>query len=185
MDKSKLDILCDYLNNNVAERYPIKNDDLANSTDYIKNGYLKMLAVVLQQAEDISASQINVFRRIIEGAETDKTAEDFLRMALEIEVEDYIEFTNECKELSLKYRWVLDILILTYVRKQDIKQVTLVAQFCESLEISKNELKYIATMAGAIISMNEADCVTAYEIKEESIPDNVFSDYWIYVITRT
>lgn len=32
MDKSKIDILCEYLNNNVAERYQIANAALEDNT---------------------------------------------------------------------------------------------------------------------------------------------------------
>ena len=182
MDKSKIDILCEYLNNNVAERYPIKNEELANNTDYIKNGYLKMLAVVLQQSETIYDSQLNMFKRIVSGAKTDKKSEDYLRMALDIEIEDYIKFSNECKDLNLKYRWVLDALIIICVQNKEPEQIVLVAQFCESLKITKKELGYIATMAGAIVGMSAFDYVCAYEIKEDTIPDYVFSDY-MYLIS--
>lgn len=183
MDKSKIDILCEYLNNNVAERYPIENEELVNNTDYIKNGYLKMLAVVLQQSETIYDSQLNMFKRIVSGAKTDKKAEDYLRMALDIEIEDYIKFSNECKDLNLKYRWVLDAMIIICVQNKQPEQIVLVAQFCESLKITKKELNYIATMAGAIVKMSEFDYVCAYEIKEDTIPDYVFSDY-MYLISN-
>jgi hypothetical protein len=183
MDKSKIDILCEYLNNNVAERYPIENEELVNNTDYIKNGYLKMLAVVLQQSETIYDSQLNMFKRIVSGAKTDKKAEDYLRMALDIEIEDYIKFSNECKDLNLKYRWVLDAMIIICVQNKQPEQIVLVAQFCESLKITKKELNYIATMAGAIVKMSAFDYVCAYEIKEDTIPDYVFSDY-MYLVSN-
>ncbi len=183
MDKSKIDILYEYLNNNVAGRYPIANQALENNTDYIKNIYLKMLAVVLQQSQDITASQIEIFKRIVVGSKTDKTAEDYLRMALDIEIEDYLEFSKEYKELDIKYRWVLDALIITCVKEQEAEQLTLVAQFCEALEITKDELKCIATMASAIVSMDETKYVDAYEIKIDTIPGIVFSDY-MYLISK-
>lgn len=182
MSKSKIDILCEYLNNNVNELYPIENKVLADKEDYIKEGYLQMLAVVLQQSEEIHESQLNLFRRIVLGANADKEVEDYLRMALDIDVDDYINFTNECKEL--KYRWVLDALILTCVQNNVSEQIVLIAQFCDSLKITKNELKYIATMAGAIVRMSSTEYVNAYEIKEDTIPDNVFSDY-MYLICNS
>lgn len=183
MDKSKIKSLCKYLNNNVGERYPISNEELAENTDFIKNGYLKMLAVVLQQSENITDSQLNMFKRIVSGAGTDKKAEDYLRMALDIEIEDYINFSNECKDLNLKYRWILDALIITCVHNKEHEQIELIAQFCESLQITKEELKYIATMAGAIVKMSEADYICAYEIKEDTVPDYVFNDY-MYLISK-
>ena len=183
MNKNKIDILCEYLNKNGAKQYPISNKELSESTDYIKNGYLKMLAVILQQSGNVSNAQLEMFKRIIAGAETEKTAEDFLRMALDIEIEDYIKFSDECKDLKLKYRWVLDAIILTCVEERTAEQLRLIAQFCESYKVSKDELKYIAAMAKAIIGMQVSEYVTAYETKENSIPDTIFSDY-MYLIAN-
>lgn len=183
MNKDKIDNLCKYLWNNSAKQYPILNGQLADSTDYIKNGYLKMLAVIMQQSGIVSKAQLEIFKRIISGANTEKTAEDYLRMALDIEIEDYINFSDELKKLQLKYRWVLDAIIITCVQKGTQDQLILLAQFCESYKVSKNELRYIATMAKAIINMKVEDYVTAYGIKEDTIPDTVFSDY-MYLISN-
>lgn len=183
MDKDKISILCEYLDNTVAERYPVSNKDLAESTDYIKNGYLKMLAVVMQQSVTITEPQLKMFKRIIAGADTDKQAEDFLRMALDIEIDDYIQFSNECKDLQLKYRWMLDAMIVTCVQDRTDEQLKLIAQFAESYEITKEELEYIATMAKAIIAMDESAYVSAYEVKADSISDVIFSDY-MYLISK-
>ena len=65
MDKSKIDALCEYLNENVAKRYPIANSYLENNTDYIKNGYLKMLAVVMGQSGNVTKEQTELFKRVI------------------------------------------------------------------------------------------------------------------------
>ena len=39
MANGKIDLLCQYIENNKAKNYPIKNDSLRDSTDFIKNGY--------------------------------------------------------------------------------------------------------------------------------------------------
>lgn len=183
MDKDKISILCEYLNNSVAERYPIDNFALSTSTDYIKNGYLKMIGVVMQQSGTITDSQLEIFKRIIAGAKTDKSAEDYLRMALDIDISDYVEFSNECKDLQLKYRWILDAMIVTCVQERTEEQIRLIAQFAESYKISQMELAYIATMAKAIITMDVSAYVSAYEVKVDSIPDVIFSEY-MYLIAK-
>jgi len=177
MEKSKIELLCEYLEQNTAKRYPIANAELAEGSDYIKNGYLKMLAVVMQQSGNILKAQLEVFRRIVEGAKAENAAEDYLRMALDIEIEDYINFCLECKELKLKFRWVLDAIIITCVQEKVEGQLVLIAQFCESYGISKEELRYIAAMARAILCMDESDCLSAYDLKEDTIPDAIFSGY--------
>ncbi len=184
MDKSKIDMLCNYLDENIARHYPIPNAELADSTDYLKNGYLKMLAVVMQQAGNSSEAQLAFFKRIIEGAKADDKAEDYLRKALDIEIADYVDFCEECKNSGLKYRWVLDAIILACIKERPDEQISLIAQFCESYEISRKELQYIATMARAIVSMDTSDYVTAYEIKEDTIPDSVFDEY-LHLISKS
>lgn len=184
MDKSKIEALCEYLNENVAKRYPIANSYLENNTDYIKNGYLKMLAVVMGQSGNVTKEQTELFKRIIEGAKVDEKAEDYLRMALEIEINDYINFTDECKDLELKYRFILDAVILTCVKDRTEGQLALISQFCESYGITKEELQYIAMMAKSILNMSSSDYVSAYEVGVSTVAEAIFRDY-MYLISKS
>lgn len=184
MDKSKIDLLCEYLNENVAKRYPIANSYLENNTDYIKNGYLKMLAVVMGQSGNVTKEQTELFKRIIEGAKVDEKAEDYLRMALEIEINDFINFADECKDLELKYRFILDAIILTCVKDRTEGQLALISQFCESYGITKEELQYIAMMAKAILNMSSSDYVSAYEVGVSAVAEAIFRDY-MYLISKS
>jgi hypothetical protein len=140
-----------------------------------------MLAVILQQAGDVSKPQLEMFKRIVEGVSADHTAEDYLRMALDIEIADYTNFTDECKNLDVRYRWLLDALIVTCVGEHQDSQLTLIAQFCESLEISKDEIKYVAEMAKAIIGMDKSGYVTTLENNVDTVSSMTFSDY-VYLI---
>ena len=124
-----------------------------------------------------------MFERIVAGANVDKAPTDYLRMALDIEINDYINFTNECKDSVLKFRWVLDALIISCAKERSDKQLRLIVQFVELYIITKAELEYISTMAKAILTMNIAEYVSAYEIKVESVPDIIFSDY-MYLISK-
>lgn len=184
MAKGKIDLLCEYIENNKAENYPIKNDSLRDSTDFIKNGYLKMLAVILQQAGEITDGQLTIYKRIWAGAQSELAAEEFLRMALSVEIEDFVNFTGECKEIDLKYNFVLDAIILIGVEEKKEEQIRLVVGFCEALGIAKEEIRYLATMAKAILEMNDSAYIDAYEVKVDSIPDMVFQGY-MYLITKS
>lgn len=178
MKTEQIKKLCAYLDQHAAERwYPIANESLAESTDFIRNGYLKMLAVVLQQAGSVTLAQQALFQRILAGARTEKTAEDYLRSALSVTIDDYLQFTAECRELPLKYRWLLDALLLTCTETRTEEQLRLIAQFCESLGLAKNEIDSIASMAKAILTLKEADYVSAYEKKAATVPAETFSGY--------
>ncbi len=169
--------LCKYLTENKANHYQIENAFLSGATDFIKNGYLKMLAVILQQSEEITDSQLMIFKRILAGAKTDFAVEDYLRMALEIEVDDFIKFAAECKELPIKYRFILDAMILSGVSGKNEEQINLIADFCEFLAVDYQEVKYLANMAKAILSLNAASYVDTEESKNNSIPSNVYGGY--------
>lgn len=177
MANTKIDELCNYLNANKAKLYPIENDMLKSATDFIVNGYLKMLGVVLQQPSEITEAQLAIYKRIIAGSGSEKSAEEYLRMALEIEIEDYINFTSEIKELSLKYRFLLDAIILTCISDKNQKQIKLVADFTETLSIDRKELEYITLMAKAILCLDTSMYVDACEIENVGIPEDIFYGY--------
>lgn len=184
MAKGKIDLLCEYIENNKAENYPIKNDSLRDSTDFIKNGYLKMLAVILQQAGEITDGQLTIYKRIWAGAQSELAAEEFLRMALSVEIEDFVNFTGECKEIDLKYNFVLDAIILIGVEEKKEEQIRLVVGFCEALGIAKEEIRYLAAMAKAILELSDSAYIDAYEVKIDSIPDMIFQGY-MHLITKS
>lgn len=183
MPKRKIEKLCKYLADNKAKFYAITNVDLAECTDFIKNGYLKLLAIILQQAKDITTAQLMLFKRIVAGANTEFEAEDYLRMALDIEIDDFNNFAFECKKIVLKYRLVLDAIILVGIQEKNEEQVNLIAEYCEALSVNKSEIQYLVTMGKAILEMNISQYVDAYEIKVDTIPDIIFDGY-IYLIAK-
>lgn len=177
MSKSNIEALCDYLHKNRAELYPIENELLNSETDFIVNGYMKMLAVILQQPNEIHEGQIAIYKRLLASVNTDKSVEDYLRMALEITVEEFLNFSAEMKDLSAKYRFVLDALVLISINQKNDEQVRLVAEFVEALTVTKDELRYISTMARAIVCMDMSKYVDACELEFDGIPQEVFYGY--------
>ena len=84
MSNDRISRLCEYIDKNKAKNYPIYNNVLNMETDYIKNSYFKMLAVILQQGQEIYDSQRALFERQVEGVECDYQVTDYFRQALEI-----------------------------------------------------------------------------------------------------
>lgn len=60
MSSEHIKKLCEYIDQNKAKNYPIENAMLYESEDFIKNGYLRMLAVVLQVGNNITEGQLNL-----------------------------------------------------------------------------------------------------------------------------
>lgn len=177
MSKEQIEKLCDYIDQNKAANYPIGNAQLADATDYIKNAYFKMLAVVLQQGAEITPAQRNLLQRMVAGANCDHAPEDYLRQALEIKVEEYVDFAAECKELPVKYRFILDALLLIAVEEKNEDQLKLAANFVESLKINKEEITYLAQLAKAILSQSACECADLEENKPTAIPFIAASEY--------
>lgn len=179
MANEKIKKLCEYMDKNKAKNYPIYNQCLNQETDYIKNAYFKMLAVILQQAE-ISNEQRNLFGRMIAGMATDYTEEDYLRQALEIEIKEYVDFTEQCKEMSLKYRFLLDALLLTALDNKNQDQLSLVANFMEALKLQKNEVEYLAMLARSILEQSSSlyiQYIQSEDIRPKSINYIAFLEY--------
>ena len=137
MSKRNIQNLCTFVKSNKASVYAIENRMLLGVTDHIVNGYLKMLAVVLQQANEISESQLFLYQRIIAGTIADKSAEDYLRMALSIEIEDFLDFISEMK--NFKYRFLFDAILLSCINGSSSEQLDFIVDFSELLKIENKQ----------------------------------------------
>lgn len=177
MSNDRIGRLCEYIDKNKAKNYPIYNSVLSAETDYIKNSYFKMLAVILEQGQEIYDSQRVLFERQVAGVECDYQVTDYLRQALEIEVEEYVDFTNECKNREVRYRFIFDALLLSAVENNNDEQTRLLASFVEALNIQKHELQYLALLAKAILEQNTSAYVTAEENKVCSVPVSAVKEY--------
>jgi len=175
--KERIQKLCEYIDKNRAKNYPIKNTMLENETDFIKNNYFKMLAVLLQQGDEVTGGQENLFKRLLEGVKTDYKLEDYMRQALEITVEEFIDFTAAYKESPLKYRFVLDGILLINAEKRNKDVYKLLASFCEALLLNKEEVNYLSEVGKSILELD----VGAYAVAESkavaSIPAEIYSGY--------
>ena len=177
MAGGKIQKLCEYIDRNKAKLYPIFNDMLKGETDYIKNAYFKMLAVILEQGEEIGDPQRNLFERQITGVSCDYSMADYIRQALEIEIEEYVNFTDQCRTLPIRYRFLLDALLFVSIGQLCQEQTKLVASFAESLKIRKEELRYLAQAAKAILEQDAIGCMELQENRVLSVPDDVMKEY--------
>lgn len=156
MPSENINRLSDYINTNKYKLYPINNFLLKDATDYLINGYFKMLGVVLQQGEDISNGQLALYNRMISGTNAENESADYLRMALEIEIDDYVNFNNEILESPLKYRFILDAMLLNCMGEKDKKQIKLIAEFAEMLKMTTEDLKYLSNLTKVILCMDQS-----------------------------
>lgn len=169
---TNIDKLVEYLESNKAKEYPIGNKQLQDMEDYIVNGYFKLLATVLQQGGRGLASQTELYKRWLAGAKVSTGMEEYIRQALAITVDEAVTFLTECRSLDIRYRLVLDMLVMITCDTKEESQTKLVALYCEALHITKSELTYMTKLAKAIVTM---DGELLADLEEEAIQKKIAS----------
>lgn len=177
MPSDKTKRLNEFIKKNNVKNYPIDNKLLEEETDYIKNNYFKMLALVLQQENEVADAQYSLMKRMLSGIQTDYTLEDYLRQALDIEITEYVDFTEQMKEQKVKYRFILDALLLSCCAEQNEEQLRLVTAFVEALKITKEEIQYISEVCKSIL---EQDSKIYWEMEKNSYSVFVREDIQSY-----
>lgn len=175
MSTESIKKLCEYIDKTKYKNYPISNYLLNSVDEYIKNSYFKMLAVVLQSEGNVNEEQKNLLQRMIAGAKCDYTMEDYFRQALSIEIEDFEGFMNSLRGLTLRYRFILDGLILNASYKDNVKAIKLLASLAEILKISKEELQYLVLLGKAVLEQNTGAYFAAQE--QVTVQEPVANDY--------
>ena len=94
-----------------------------------------------------------------------------------IKIDEYVDFIELCKEMSVKYRFILDSLLLTAVDLKDESQIKLIASFAEDLKVSKEELQYLVSLAKAILEQNLTNYVSLETNYSNNVPNNVGKEY--------
>lgn len=144
--------------------YPLTNAELKGQTDYIKNNYFKHLALVLTQRGETSENQRYLFCRMLKGVEAEQEIEEHLRQAMEIEIEEYEEFMEQLRGMTLRYRFVLDALLIACSDVYSDEQKELLALFMESLKVGLDEAAFICGIARSILEQDEKSyCQTMKE----------------------
>lgn len=171
--------LMEFMGKNRFANYPIRNKELAASEDYVKNLYLKMLAVIMQQADETGElqGQDDFFARIVSGVHSGMMVPDYRRQALEIEVEDFRKFTEALAENPLKYRFVVDALLLTGIGSQSNEQKQLLVGLIEFLNISKAEATYLVRLSRSILMQDSAEYNQAEAGRPKNISFELFLEY--------
>ena len=110
-----------------------------------------MLCTLVRYTGEPSEMQVLYIRRLISGARAESDFQDYMKMALDLDTEDIDEFISVFKEDDLKYYFCIDGAILLSVIKGADKNYALLAELIEMLRLTSYELKYLTTVAKAIV----------------------------------
>lgn len=157
--------LRDYLNHTKGKRYPFKGHWLEDEDGYLQNAWLKMLCMVLQAARNISEEQTLFLQRLIAGIEAEYDVETYMRQGQEVTpeaLEEFIELlldgTKGDKD-EKRYAFVLDALLLSHLGEADEDAEELLAQVCEALRVTLEEMEGLSVICANILCQNIADCI--------------------------
>lgn len=168
-----------------ATKFPIHNTLLKEESDYIKGLYFQCLAVALTYIKDNKEDPLYLFNRLLAGAEIDGDTEFYLKKAYSLEKEQLYNFLEEIKLKNLKYRFIIDFIVLLGSNNLEKENLTIIAEFCEALEIEKNDVKLLFNIANSILTQN----INLYwELTNQNnnyIKSNIANDYMTFDKTKT
>lgn len=75
----KMKQLRQYMKDNRGSEKTIQNSLLAENTQYEKNNYFTLLAVILQQVDNIPSGQLAMYKRLVAGASVEHSVEEYLQ----------------------------------------------------------------------------------------------------------
>lgn len=142
------------MNEMKAELYAIKNPDLVILDEYNKDLYLKLLATVVQYDNNPSDMQILYLKRIVKGIETEKSIEDYMKKALELSVDDVINFIEFAKTNNVKFYFALESILLVNMGDSNEQNMEFVAELMELCGVTKADLEYLSLVAKSILQQD-------------------------------
>lgn len=177
MESKNIQKLTEFMKKENGRNYPIHNLLLNDEEDFVKKDYFKMLAVILCQGDEITEMQKNLFFRLLCGTKTEYTLEDYMKNALNVEINDFLEFIDECKDKNLKYRFLIDALILVYCDQYTEEQIDVITYFMEYLSIAKDELKYLIQICKSILLQDNELYWNVYWKINDNIKEDITLDF--------
>lgn len=172
-----IDGIRNMLKDSKAEKYAIVNPELVTLDEYVKGLYLKVLCTVINYQNDPSEMQILYLKRIVNGISIDDTAEECMRKALEISIEDMQEFLSIMGKLNCKYYFAVDGIILSLLGKGNAPGYDYLAEILELLEINKADLEYICMITKSVLQQDSSFYDKAKELVNERVEKLDFAPY--------
>lgn len=149
--EERIDKVREYFKEHKAERYPFENTALSEKDEYIKSLYFRMLCTVIRYTGEASEMQVLYVKRLIAGCNGESEFQDYMKMALDLDISDVEEFISVFREDALRYYFCIDGAILLSASETEEKKYELLAELIETLGITHGELKYLAAVAQSVV----------------------------------
>lgn len=159
--------------------FPISNFMLSQETDFIKNSYFRCLAIALTQCGDATENQLCMYDRLATGAGMEGYAQSCIRKSYDIQLEQVLEFARLMGGGQLKYRFMIDFMVLAGCGVPDQRFYSLITDLSEILHIGVDEMKYLSEKAKSILAQ---DAEAYWQLSMENttrISDAVTEEYMV------
>lgn len=158
-------------------KFPISNTFLEKESDYTKNLYFQCLAVALASIQDKNNALLYLFNRLFTGANIEGDIEFYLKKAYSLEKEQLYDFFEEIKSKELKFRFIIDFIVLLGSSGLKKESLYIVANFCEALEIEIDEVKLLFDIAMSILTQDTDLYWKLVTQNKNNINLNIANDY--------
>lgn len=159
-----------FMNSHKAEKYPFDNPAILCAEESIKKLYYSFLCILIQYGDSTNIDQITIFKRMLAGAKIEESFEDYLAFALELDAKKLVEFIDSISNSELKYYFVLDGILILSLSNSNDKQYMFLAELAEFLNVTKDELEYLAQIAKSSVTQDSK----SYKESQKKVPATLF-----------
>lgn len=152
---NRIDRIRAYYEKIKVESCPARPHSIQEADEYLKGRYFKMLGALSLYHKNTPQEQSMFLRRLINDIRLDGNIEEWIRKAMEIEVEDIEEFLSQFRESRHRFAFVLDAMLLTGISGEyDDAQTIFLAELIELLNLEKEEVSFLSRLALSVLEQN-------------------------------
>lgn len=155
----------------------INNHLLDVKSDYEKNAYFTLLTFVLLQLPDNCIESISTYKRLLLGIKPPYDLESYKKRAYLLKMDELTEYIAYFKDDEIKYRFIIDSIVICGDNLKQKKIVQLISYFCEILNIEVEEAKHLFMLAHSILTNNADDYWRIVSSNKSAVRNDVASDY--------
>ena len=138
-------------------RFKIHNEFLDDETDYIIDNYFITIAFFMESIGNINLEQKILFERLVKGNDKNKDIDTFFVKIKRVNKIDLYEYLDIIKEKKLKYRLIIDCMVIAGCGGMSKKSIKLIGDYADILIVEKSEMDFLAEISRCILTQNSED----------------------------
>lgn len=171
------------INHVIDERLKICNELLEDKNDYVTNNYFTVIAFFMKSLGEVNPEQRFLFERLVNGNNNcDMNA--FIVKANRVNANDLYEYLENIKESNLKYRLIIDCMVIAGCGEVSKKSINLIGDFAGILMIGKAEIEFLSAICKCVLKQNNEeywDC----KINNTTCIDSCIADEYMKLVNET